>query len=145
MLSIDTNVLLYAQNEDCPEHEVALAFLEECGGRDDIAICELVLLELYQLLRNPTVLRPPLDAADAAAVCQAYRLNRRWALIENAPVMNAVWALAATPGIGRRKLFDARMALTLRHHGIREFATRNIKDFTGFGFDRVWDPIEETV
>ena len=38
-------------------------------------------------------------------------------------------------------MFDARLGFTLRHHGVREFATRNIKDFDGIGFGRVWDPI----
>ena len=141
MLSIDTNVLLYAQNQDCPEHDAAVAFLVDCADRDDVAICELVLLELYQLLRNPAVVTRPLEAPEAAEVCQTFRRNRRWALIENAPVMNDVWVLAATPGIARRRLFDARLALTLRHHGVDEFATRNVNDFPDFGFSRVWDPI----
>lgn len=141
MRSIDTNVLLYAQNQDCPEHGAAIAFLTGCANRDDVAICELVLLELYQLLRNPAVVSQPLDAPEAAEVCQTFRRNRRWALIENAPVMNDVWTLAATRGIARRRLFDARLALTLRHHGVEEFATRNINDFQDFGFARVWDPI----
>ncbi|CKQ36138.1 Conserved protein of uncharacterised function%2C win PIN domain [Mycobacterium tuberculosis] len=43
MLSIDTNILLYAQNRDCPEHDAAAAFLVECAGRADVAVCELVL------------------------------------------------------------------------------------------------------
>jgi len=141
MLSIDTNVLLYAQNQDCPEHDAATAFLTECAARDDVALCELVIVELYQLLRNPAVVTRPLDAPEAAEICQAFRRNRRWALIENAPVMNDVWVLAASPGIARRRVFDARLALTLRHHGVDEFATRNIKDFEDFGFSRVWDPI----
>lgn len=141
VLSIDTNVLLYAQNQDCPENKAAAAFLVECADRTDVAVCELVLMELYQLLRNPSVLMRPLDGAEAAEVCQTFRRNPRWAVIENAPVMNDVWVLAATPGIARRRLFDARLALTLRHHGVDEFATRNINDFSDFGFSRVWDPI----
>jgi toxin-antitoxin system PIN domain toxin len=141
MLSIDTNVLLYAQNQDCVEHEAAMAFLTQCSRRDDIAICELVLVELYQLLRNPAVLERPLDAPAAAEVCQTFRRNPRWALIENAPVMDKVWTLAAQPGVARRRLFDARLGYTLCHHGVRELATRNIKDFGDFGFERVWDPI----
>jgi uncharacterized protein len=143
VLSIDTTILLYAQNQDCDEHAAAAAFLAECASRDDVAICELVLLELYQSLRNPAVLGFPLDAPDAAEVCRAFRANPRWALIENAPVMDRVWQLAAQPGTARRRLFDARLGLTLRHHGVRELATRNVKDFSGFGFDRVWDPLSD--
>lgn len=35
----------------------------------------------------------------------------------------------------------ARLALTLRHHGVTEFVTANVKDFEGFGFTRVWNPL----
>jgi hypothetical protein len=45
------------------------------------------------------------------------------------------------PGAGRRIIFDARLALTLRHHGVTEFATRNQAHFTPFGFHRVWNPL----
>lgn len=144
MLSLDTNIFLYAQNRDCPEHKLAREFVEACVVRDDIAICELVLLELYQLLRNPAVLSTPLSAPDATAVCVAWRNNRRWALIDNAPVMDKVWAVARRPNIARRVVFDARIAMTLRHHGVTEFATRNTADFEGFGFTRLINPIDGT-
>jgi predicted nucleic acid-binding protein len=108
-----------------------------------VAICELVLMELYQLLRNAAVLKRPLDAPGAAEVCQAFRRNPRWALIENAPVMDQVWTFAGQPGVTRRRLFDARLGFTLRHHGVGELATRNTKDFDGIGFERVWDPIAD--
>jgi uncharacterized protein len=141
MISLDTNLLLYALNSECTEHARAAAFLAECGHRKDVAVAELVLLELYQLLRNPAVLSRPLGALDAAEICQRLRRNPRWALIENAPVMERVWSLAATPGVARRKLFDARLGLTLLHHGVDEFATRNVTDFEGLGFRRVWNPL----
>ena len=54
--------------------------------------------------------------------------------------MTEVWQCAAQPNIGRRVVFDARLALTLRHHGVTEFATRNEAPFTHFGFTRVWNP-----
>ena len=50
-------------------------------------------------------------------------------------------SLPGQPNIGRRVVFDARLALTLRHHGVTEFATRNEIHFTGFGFARVWNPL----
>jgi uncharacterized protein len=54
-----------------------------------------------------------------------------------------VWRFAAQPNISRRIVFDARLVLTLRHHGVAEFATRNNKHFTGFGFSRVWNPLSD--
>lgn len=141
MLSIDTNILLYALNQDCSEHPAAAAFLAECAQRKDVAICELVLVELYQLLRNPAVVETPLSPPEAAGVCRGLRGNPRWALIENAPVMEAVWEFAARPGVARRRVFDARIAFTLLHHGVRELATRNTADFEEFGFDVLRDPV----
>jgi len=141
LLSIDTNILLYAQNADCAESERASAFLTECGVRDDVAICELVLVELYLLLRNSAVVANPLSAAEAATVCGCYRRNPRWRLIENAPVMARVWDLANQRGFPRRRIIDLRLGLTMRHHGVTELATANTKDFQKLGFARVWNPL----
>ncbi len=55
--------------------------------------------------------------------------------------MESVWEAAPTPGIARRRVYDARLAVTLRHHGVLEFATTNVKDFQNFGFGRVWNPL----
>ena len=143
MLSLDTNILLYAQNRDCPEHKPARAFINKCTERDDVAICELVLVELYQLLRSSAVLTNPLDADEAATVCMTWRNNPRWALIENAPIMENVWRFSKRPGLDQRAMFDARIALTLRHHGVTDFATRNIVDYVGFGFTRLINPIDQ--
>ncbi|MEA3643324.1 MAG: TA system VapC family ribonuclease toxin [Lamprobacter sp.] len=142
MLSIDTNILLYAQNQDCAEHARAKAFIEASCARDDVAVCELVLVELYQLLRNPAVLAKPLSAPEAAAVCMRWRSNPRWALIENAPIMDKLWQLAQQADLPRRAVFDARIALTVRHHGVTEWATRNTSDFEAFGFARLINPID---
>lgn len=141
MLSIDTNILLCALNRDAPEHAAARRFLAECGQRDDVAICELVLVELYVLLRNPAVVSRPLGAAEAAEICGALRANPRWALIESAPVMAELWGRVAQAGFVRHRIFDLRLALTAQHHGVTEWATRNVGDFAGLGFQRLIDPL----
>jgi len=141
VISVDTNVLLYALNRDCSEHASARGFLEACASRADVAIAELVLVELYVLLRNPAVVRQPLAAPAAADLCQAFRRHPRWALLDSADVMDRVWEAAARPGVARRHVFDARLAHTLLEGGVTELATRNTRDFEGFGFARVFDPI----
>jgi uncharacterized protein len=144
MLSLDTNLLLFALNADCPEHPAAHRFLSAMGRRDDVAICELVLIELYLLLRNPAVLANPLSPTEAVAICRGYRSNPHWRVLENAPVMERVWDQAAAPGFPRRRVIDARLAFTLQHHGVTEFATANTRDFETLGFIRVWNPLVET-
>jgi len=75
----------------------------------------------------------PLGAAEAAAACHPFRAHPRWALIENAPVMSRLWEIVAAPGCPRRRIFDARIGLTLLHHGVRELATRNATIVSGLG------------
>ena len=55
--------------------------------------------------------------------------------------MNEVWRLAADKDFAFRRIIDCRLALTLKHHGVKEFATTNIRDFEDFGFSRVWNPL----
>ncbi len=141
MISIDTNILLYAQNKDCREHPAAYNFVLECSLRDDLLLCELVLVELYVLLCNPSVIKRPLSSAQAVEVCQIYRQNPKWRLVENAPVMAAVWEQANRSNFPRRRIFDLRLALTLRHHGVTDLATANTRDFKDFGLNRVWNPL----
>lgn len=142
MQSVDTNILLYAYDNQCPEHDAAIGFLRDQADNSEFAICELILVELYTLLRNSVVLSRPLSPAEAVEVVQRYRANRYWSVIECAEgVMDEVWALAASREFPRRVIFDARLAFTLRRRGVTSFATHNTEHFKGFGFDKVWDPI----
>jgi toxin-antitoxin system PIN domain toxin len=146
MISFDTNLLLYSLNQDCAEYSDTRAFFNSLPTAPGaVAICELVLVELYVLLRNPAVLSNPLDPARAASTIQTFRQHPTWLLIDypgqTTSVMDDLWRLAAQPNTGRRIVFDARLALTLRHHGVTEFATRNTTHFTNFGFSRLWNPL----
>ena len=143
MIGIDTSILIYARVADSPWHEPAAAWLDGLRDSPAVVIAELVLVEFYMALRNPAVLSPPLGATDAAAECQALRAHPRWALVENAEVMDGVWRDVARPGVARRRIIDLRLARTLQAHGVTEFATANPRDFEGLGFVRVWNPIAE--
>ena len=106
---------------------------------------ELVLMELYVLVRNPAIAARPLGAAQAVALIETLRTNPRWRLLD-APdgIMAMIWKKAAEPGFGRRRIFDARIGVSLVRQGVTEFATRNVSDFQGLGFARVFDPLAQT-
>ena len=56
-------------------------------------------------------------------------------------LMDEVWQQARTSDSVRR-IHDIRLALTLRHYNVTDFATANWKHFRGFGFSRVWNPLK---
>jgi predicted nucleic acid-binding protein len=61
MTSCDTNILFVALEESRPGHAEARGFLDARWDDPGFGLCELVLLELYILLRNPVVARLPLS------------------------------------------------------------------------------------
>ncbi len=145
MLSIDTNLLLYCYSEASPYHTTARQFIQSASVRDDVALSEFVLAEFYLLLRNPAVLAHPLSAQEAVVVVQSYRKHPRWKIFGFPPTSRELhaelWHRAAGSEFARRRIYDTRTALSLRAFGVTEFATANEKDFQGFGFTRVWNPV----
>lgn len=145
MIAFDTNILFPFVVSDHPDHPAVADFIQGLDGRDEVALSEFALVELYGLLRQPAVMRRVLDAASAAAVCAALRKHPRWRLLgfpaDSASVHRTLWELAAKPGFSMRRIYDARLALCLVTQGVREFATVNLKDFAGLGFRRVFNPL----
>ncbi len=145
MLSFDTNILFYALNADAPLHARAVSFLQSVQYDEDVALSEFVLVELYRLLRNPAVLAHPMIASEATDMIQQLRRHPHWKLLgfpsESQRLHDRLWEIANGRNFQYGRLYDARLALSLLQHGVTEFATVNAKDFAGFGFSRVWNPL----
>lgn len=145
ILSADTNLFLYAANPDSPHHAAAQHFFAtEAAGQQRFLLYGLVLVEIYMQLRNPVVFKKPKTSAEAAKFSQTLRSNLAWEHADYEPdVAQPLWKWAAKTTTGFRHIIDARLALTLRHHGVTHFATANVKHFAGFGFEKVWNPLTE--
>ncbi len=142
MTAADTNLFVYAINRSVPQHEPAKRFIQENFSNRHFVVCEFVLHEVWMQLRNPAIFDQPLSPVQAADQCLAWRDNPNWTVVDYEPqVAEALWKWARNTKRGFRQLIDARLALTLRHHGVTHFATANTRDFTGFGFARVWNPL----
>jgi len=147
MISCDTNILFAGMNELSSHHRTAKAFLNDYATSPNFVLCEQTLLELYCVLRNPIINAPnkPLTAREAVDVITSLRENAFWAFVDipsDVSVMANVWAMASKDPFAFRRIYDLRLAFTLRHHGVTRFATRNKKDFAGCGFVEVFDPLK---
>lgn len=143
--SIDTNILFYGFAKDRKENPAAQEFLAELSSGVDVVLSEFVLVEFYRLLRNSAALDRPLAAKEAAEVVQRWRKHPRWQIVgfstESEKLHDELWKQAGCGNFAARRIFDARLALVLRQFGVTEFATANVKDFEGFGFKKVWNPV----
>ena len=144
MLSVDTNILFIGTVNSHPKHGRAAAFLNSIQN-EEVVISEFILLELYVLLRNPVVMPSPLSAVAAVTTCQAFREHPTWQIAgfpsRSVEFHTLLWAQLGEESFARRRAYDCRTALALLSAGATEFATENTKDFEGFGFSRVWNPI----
>ena len=141
MISFDTNVVVHSANVDSDHFPAARDFLQQMAGRNDVVICELMLVEVFLKLCNGKIFKNPMTPSAAGAYCERLRQNRNWRLVESAPVMPEVWKWTRRKDFAIRRIIDVRLGLTLRHFDVKEFATTNSKDFRALGFRRVWNPL----
>ena len=146
-LAFDTNVLFYAINTDSPFHSAASRFLGSIQADEGVVLSELVLIELYRLLRNPVINERPLAAGAAAEVIETYRRHPHWLLValplEQRRLHDRLWQVASRRQFPSRRVYDARLGLSLVQQGVSELATANVKDFQDLGFRKVWNPLVE--
>lgn len=145
MFVVDTNILLFAIDQDCPEHDTFRAQLNT--WRKSSSPWHLTWGIVYEFLRvstHPNVFRKPL------------LLSQAWSFIEALLASPSLTLLVATdrhrqvaeevfteiPDIRGNLVFDAHTAILMREHGIKAIYTRD-GDFNRFHFIDVIDPIQE--
>lgn len=144
MKSLDTNLLVYAANQSAPEHAKALVVINEMLSHpQDWILADQVLWEYYKALRHPRILEKPRSAKEAA---QQVRFLRESSGVAFCSYEGACYA-DLIPRLEKRdfpfqRTHDAVLAVTLRRQGVKEFFTRNTKDFVGSGFTKVINPID---
>lgn len=142
--SLDTNILIYAANEDSQEHAQALKIVQEMlANPQSWILADQVLFELYKALRNPRILEKPLTASTAAEHIRFLREDIGVArccyeLSDWAPVWEQL-AQSTTPA---QRTHDIVLGVTLKKNGVEAFYTRNTKDFQSIGFSNLINPID---
>jgi predicted nucleic acid-binding protein len=127
--SLDTNILLYAADEDCREHDAAIRLVNDAlRSPAEWILADQVLFEMYAGLRHPGVFAKPLSAAEAA---------RRVAFLRDASGFSfCCHELRSWPTI------RSGMSAPAFPRRRTEFFTRNVADFRDAGFTRVVNPID---
>lgn len=145
MFVVDTNILLYAADRDCPEHTVCRRRVED--WRKQATPWHLTWGIVYEFLRvstHPNVFRKPFSVAQAwsfvEAVLASPGLTVLVATDRHRRVARGV--LAEMPAIRGNLVFDAYTAILMREHGLKTIYTRDA-DFNRFPFIEVVDPLQE--
>lgn len=143
MFVVDTNVLVYAADEDAPGHARCRQLLEEWRSQRSAWYTTWgVLYEFLRIATHPRVLRMPWTASKAwtfvdallgsAALSLLVETDRHAAIVEE--------VLRDVPHLNGNVVHDAHTAILMKEHGIRRIYTRDT-NFHRFPFLEVIDPL----
>ncbi len=140
---VDTNILAYAVNRDCDEHQAALTSLEGwLSGSIPWAVTWSIVYEFLRLVTHARVFRRPLTAAQAFEFLDPILESDHVAVL--GPTARHEALLRATVReLGRPtgNLFhDLHTAVLMQEHGVSEIMTADA-DFRKFPFLIVTNPV----
>ena len=139
---IDVNILLYASDSDCPEHDRAAGFLRRCASDGQVFCLAWITMMSYQrMATHPSIFARPLSPREAMGNLDALLALPHCRVVGE---LDGFWdayrqVTADVPTRGNL-VPDAHLAAILRQHGVRTLYTRD-RDFLKFGFLEVRDPL----
>ncbi len=147
MFVVDTNLLVYAIDEDSPHHLPCRSAIER-WRRDPSAwyLTWSIVYEFLRVITHPKVLRRPLALSAAWGFLEVLMASPGLSVLlpteRHASVASRV--LAELPFLGGNLLHDAHVAILMREHGVRRIYTRDA-DFHRFPFLEAIDPLLPSV
>jgi toxin-antitoxin system PIN domain toxin len=142
-LSVDTDILLYASDQESPHHERVKKFLEARGEDPDLLCLSWVTLMGYQrIATHPSIFRNPLSAQLAWGNVKGLLALPRCRVITEQEGFNQEYEqVSRTVGVKGNLVPDAHLAVILRQHGVSKIYTADT-DFRKFEFLTVVNPLE---
>ena len=143
MFVLDTNILVYAADQDSPHHEACHRLVRE--SRDRVSAWYLTWGICYEFLRvvtHPRVFRLPWSAAQAWSFIDAVLTAPALGILVPGERHRDVAAqvLGELPHLAGNLMHDAHTAVLMREHGVRVIYTRDT-DFHRFPFLEMADPV----
>lgn len=146
MLAIDTNLLVYAHNEDSEFNDKATGFLEKVMNERDeegnLSVClpSQVLIEFVNVITRQS-LDKPLSLPEAIEVVNDYQKADIRIIYQRETQIQTFLELLSSLTT-RKKVFDVALAATLKDNSISGLYTANVDDFKEFDFLKVINPLK---
>jgi len=141
MIVVDVNLLIYAVNQDSPDHREAKTWLESTvSGTETVGLPWIVLLAFLRLTTRPGIFQKPLRVAAAFDLVDAWLQQSSVTVPEPTPRhLQTMRDLISPLGTGGNLTSDAHLAALAIEHGAELCSTDN--DFTRFNRLRWRNPL----
>ncbi len=141
MIAVDLNLLIYALNEDAPQHHHALGWWEEIMSSDTpVGLSWSVLLGFLRITTNPRILPRPLSARQAVEVVDDWLAHPLTQILEpTRQHWTILKELLAPLGTAANLTTDAHLAALSIEHGALLYSADS--DFSRFAKLRWKNPL----
>jgi toxin-antitoxin system PIN domain toxin len=138
----DVNLLLYAYNQEAPEHEPVAAWLRSLfENSGSVLFSWATLLGFFRISTNRQVFTVPLEVQDAVAAISHWLVQPNVQVIQPGErYWDILQELIIKAQVRGAMISDAHLAALAIEHGATLFTTD--RDFTRFPGLRVQNPLE---
>jgi uncharacterized protein len=142
MITVDTNILVYAHRQDSEFHEAAAAEVKALAeGRVSWAIPWPCLHEFFAIVTHPKIYDPPSSTEQAIAQISAWVASPSLVLLrEGHDYWDMLSRLLKHGKVRGPMVHDARIAALCLSHEVRELLSAD-RDFNRFGSLRTRNPV----
>ena len=145
MFVVDTNILVYAANEDQEEYDICKPLVEKLCNQTGIwHVTWAILYEFARVVTHPRVFVRPWSSPEAWRFIESLLLSPGLVVLTETERHSAVAAefFRAHPYISGNLIFDVHTAVLMKEHGISTIYTRD-SEFHKFSFVDVIDPLKQ--
>ncbi|MBU2496410.1 MAG: PIN domain-containing protein [Candidatus Omnitrophica bacterium] len=142
MFVVDTNILVYAADEDSPFHTRCLELIEEWRKQASPWYTTWgILYEFLRVVTHPKVFRKPWSVGKAWTFVDTLLASPSLDVLLPGERHGTVAAevLKSLPFLSGNLMFDAQTAILMKEHGLKRIYTRDA-DFFRFPFLEPVDP-----
>ena len=142
MFVIDTNILVYAADEDSPFHDRCRELIEDWRNQSSAWYTTWgIVYEFLRVITHPRVFRKPWLLSEAWNFIEAILVSPSLGILvaEERHADVAAEVIKSLPSLSGNVLYDAQTAILMREHGIKRIYTRDT-DYFRFPFLEPVDP-----
>lgn len=132
MILIDTNVLIYAIQEDTSQHAASRRLVDMVAAGSPLGcLFPQVLLEFFAVMTDARRLEEPATSAEGLELVRTY--SSLIPVLQPSPAaLSLLMSLVGDLGIRGQRIFDTFLVAGMIDTGVDTVCTYNTKDFRGY-------------
>ena len=139
---VDTNILVYAHNQDSPYFNQAKSVLAGLIDNGGFCLTSLILLEFFSVITNGRKIEAPLSPDTALCIIEDMLESQLINVIESHDDLGFFqWLRNYSDSTKRYQIYDASIAYAMFQNEVTELYTNNTKDFKKFDFIKTINPV----